>query len=496
MDSIMRGLNSFAETDEGLILKFTQHPDFYAARLLDDCRQYARFLKKSGITASLSDGLEKVARAAGHPNWHALHSLAKTFHLVRPNGSRPPIDSLVSALPFMARTRVDCAPSDEEAANFSTVGRKLAYICGVSEIAILDMIGNMNGADSWAYLIARKPEDSTEALYQFKINSRGQGQFVESSACKLLIQRLDDLTGEGYQYLSEQESSEFDSYLSKVLNAKPDFLEGLLGKAESLRFQPEKRTLRGRLLTDAVRQANALIPADYNAGISWYDLPNRMYLRLLHAAMAWHADSIPYGATHESKAITLARRQLKLNPSDNLGVRYWLPILLSVNEKITAADKAIVALSETNNTIHSTHAHTAFVQAVCHFANKRYLDSAESLYIALFTFPPLRHIVRMDFRALEKSIGDKDDRRGVIPSMDAILDQYVCATSIDYLEAAFNAWLYLPEVEASEAELKGYYQDRSPPLDASLNRWEERVRSIAKALAPVALTAMENVSQN
>jgi hypothetical protein len=69
-----------------------------------------------------------------------------------------------------------------------------------------------------------------------------------------------------------------------------------------------------------VRAAEVLVPKGFKGRILWGHIGNRFYHRLL-----W----LQLGLSHEhgdsEAAAKVARKLLRLNPGDNLGVRYVLP---------------------------------------------------------------------------------------------------------------------------------------------------------------------------
>lgn len=468
-------------------LVWTITPEIFGVQLLEAIKRHARFLKDSGIASSHSSALEQVARAAGFPNWHALHTLVQGIiddfnpevHWPRPKGGGERIKPLISAIPFLACAATDCPPTAEQKEALKKVASQLSLACGCPISSLLDMIGKMNGADTWEELLSRRPQEATGPLYQFFVDEDGSGRFAVSSACAALIEQQDKLF-DGYHSLSETQQREFDRHLEDVLARRPDFLEGLLARTEVMRYTPDQHHRVGKVFGDAIRQADALMPAGFKGEISWAEHSNRFYHRLLYEAMVWHAHS-----DHPAKALALARRQLRINRSDNLGVRMWLPVLLCAHGQLADADKACQKMTQNDGYSDSG---VELIRAICHFANQRYQESAESLYLALFMFPPLRHVLNVDFEALSAAMRDGKNRRSVSPDPETLIDQYVSMTMrLPALETTFEKWLQLPEVAITEANLANEFHANWRSPNGSLDGWEKDVKCHSTMLSYAAV---------
>lgn len=98
----------------------------------------------------------------------------------------------------------------------------------------------------------------------------------------------------------EYQQREFEAHLAHVLDVRPDFLEGLLAKAEVLSFKPALRRQQGKIYAEAIKRANELLPVGFRGEISWGVFSNRFYHRLLYGAMIWHSHE-----GHTAKAVAL-----------------------------------------------------------------------------------------------------------------------------------------------------------------------------------------------
>lgn len=460
---------------------WTIAPEVFGKQLLEATKRYGRFLNDSGLAKSHSDALEKVARAAGLPNWHALHTLTQGLiddfnpdkHWPRPKGGGARIRPLAAAMLFLTRTSQDCPPTPEERAGLERVAAQLATACECPTATALDILGRMNGADSWEKLLRRTPQEAVGPLYTFSVAEDGEGNFNESAACRALIEQQNALF-QDYHSRPKDQQQDFQQLLGDVLGRRPDFLEGLLAKAEVMRYTPQQRHM-GKVYSDAIRQADALIPAGFKGKITWYRPSNRFYHRLLYRHMVWRAHK-----DQHVKAIALARRQLRLNKDDNLGVRMWLPILLSADSQNEAADKACAKMVQDGY----TDAGVELVRAICHFVNGRYQQSAESFYLALFVYPPFRHVISVDFDALYESLNADQNLRTRSPDPETMIDQYVSVTACHpSLEESFSKWLKMPGVTAAESLLAAEFQANWRTPDGSIANWDRSVKRIARDLS-------------
>lgn len=458
-------------------------PDHFASLLMSAAKRYARFLKDVGLVKSHNAALETVAKAAGFPHWHAFHSVVQGLfdafnpevHWPRPKGGREPIKTLIPSFVFMVQASPDCSPTPQEQMGLTRAAAQLARVCGSSLDELLDMIGKMNGADTWDKLLNRRPEESKGPLYGFHVNEDGSGRFVVSSACSALIDQQDDLFEE-FHSRPESQQREFETHLARVLDERPDFLEGLLAKAEVLRFKPALRRQQGKIYTEALKRANALLPVGFKGEISWYDLSNRFYHRLLYGAMVWHSHE-----SHTAKAVALARRQLRLNKSDNCGVRMWLPVLLIADGQPAAADKARKKMTLGDG---YTDAGVELVNAICHFANARFQQAAESLYLSVFMYPPMRHVISYDWDSLNGALNDGESTRTISLDAETMVEQYMSAAmQIVELELSFGRWLSRPEVTIAEAALARVFHANWRQPSGKLDQWKSEVKRRAKLLA-------------
>lgn len=90
-----------------------------------------------------------------------------------------------------------------------------------------------------------------------------------------------------------------------------------------------------------VKQAEALVPKGFKGTVPWGHVDNRFYHRLLWLQMRIGSEwnDLPL-------ATRAARKQLRLNPRDNLGVREVLPGLLLRQGQVDAARRSLKHLAD------------------------------------------------------------------------------------------------------------------------------------------------------
>ncbi len=231
---------------------------------------------------------------------------------------------------------------------------------------------------------------------------------------------------------------------------------------------------RGR----AGRATEALIPKGFKGRILWGHLGNRFYHRLLWLQLALNHDLGPGPAATE-----VARRLLRLNPGDNMGVRYVLPFLLLEHGELSAATRALKALAdEPRLTASATRAFVAFAHA----------DLATfrcELATALFTLPILRAFLLNNPKALHK---DEQGYRGMRPDMEVFAEfAWPSYRILPGLRAASIAFLAEPMVVEAERESRSYWasywetrRDLTARRVGSRDGWERLLAECIDRVAP------------
>jgi hypothetical protein len=179
-----------------------------------------------------------------------------------------------------------------------------------------------------------------------------------------------------------------------------------------------------------------------------------------------------------SGAVRLARRQLGLNPADNLGLRYLLPLMLL--EKGSYA----LARRETSRLRGERDMLAAVIRAWCHGATGNEAGLRRQLLIALFSLPWLRTLF---FANQLLPPGDTGFRR-MEPDVETFVE--FAAPAVDQVPGLLPACRKLlnePMVHLAEAELLALWlQARTSGGDrVTLTQdWAERCAAWVKRLVP------------
>jgi hypothetical protein len=194
--------------------------------------------------------------------------------------------------------------------------------------------------------------------------------------------------------------------------------------------------------------------------------------------MRWLADRGAF-----SKAIPLARKQLRLNPPDNIGVRFDLPCLLAANGQHESASVAMRRLERKDA---RTDAHPLLVLSVCHLAAGKEDDGIAYLIRALFEFPALRPII------LGNNIPDMAEKkwhRGVIPSVeDMWFDYYIVAEKYGIVDFIVREILQDPRTIQAEQHADILYSETLTKLrsghdfSVTMDPWYDGSKKMANEL--------------
>jgi tetratricopeptide (TPR) repeat protein len=417
-------------------------------------KRCARFVRRA-LAIGHGQALEKVARAAGFPDWHALQTAAKRASETCDalSGANPDqrlelankqFDLFAKGLPLLVHVRAELPPDENVRAVLEAFSESLSGALDVPPHRARDIVAHMFGSDTWRELCERDPVDAKEPLYIFDPE---WGTFNWSDACQALVDAQDAY----FQTDAPRSEAEDDAcfkQISRMCRRRPDFLEGLL----ALAFELERRggvTAAGRCYRDAIRQADALI-GTYRGKIAWNSTTNRFYHRLLYGFMGWSA----YRG-HFKQAVRLARRQLRLNPTDNLGIRYELPVLLTADGQDDAAHRSLTKLRAEE---HAGLPHVHLVRSLCLMATAPTDGGVEEFLRALFLFPYLRTLV-LDGTYPDTFFSDLSGSRGVIPDCSTIVFLFdILFRSHPMVERVYRAILNDPDVGHAEAQLEASYR--------------------------------------
>ncbi|WP_418648279.1 hypothetical protein ACNQFN_06195 [Thauera butanivorans] len=456
---------------------FNYYPAKYCGRLAERIKLTAKLLARS-TGLQQSKALEAVARAVHFPSWHDLSA-----HLARGTGAEREqlpnhwLNALSEAFVLMVEAEDEVALPSVQLDAFERFGGVLTTLTGAPKQLVLNSVcAVLCGGPSWEDVRARSPLKARQPLYEFivpneRMDAQGDGFFASSPACRQLTGELDE-RWQGYEQFTKAQKRRARQWVESALAAQPGFLEGGLALAwmQHDAHEPESTSTVNRF----IKQADALIPPGYKGRIVWGHLGNRIYHRLLWLSLKLHHEAWDLPA-----AARVARKQLKLNPNDNLGVRYALPLILLERGEHAAARRAMTSFKgEAGLT-------AAAIRAFVEYALGNGRAFRRELAMALFTLPWMR-IFLLNQQA---PLPDGDDGfRGVHPDLETFVEfAWPAYGAVPGLCKACEAFLAEPEVRQAEGELrqywKGFWQRRDGQAVGTHYGWGALVRTWADRFA-------------
>lgn len=461
-------------------------PAELAGRLNERIKLAAKFLSKAS-GAQHSKSLEAVAQALRFSNWHQLST---HFSRAEIEAKLPATwcDELSNALLLLVETEPEISLPDSQIQAFQSFGRTLSMLTDAPLQAVLDGVcAGLCAGKTWNEVRNRSPLRATTPLYRFVLDDELErdvddedrrdgkkfGHFDWSPACYELVETLDEWW-QGYDHFTKPQKRKARKWVEDVLAAQPGFLEAGLALAvmQNDADEPEASATLNRF----IRQAEALIPAGFNGRIEWLQVDNRFYHRMLWLRMQMH-----YDADDLKSAVKIARRQLKLNPNDNLGVRFVHPLLLLQLREFATAKRATKALEGEGMT-------AALVRAFSEYALGNRTAFRRELADALISLPVIRLLLLNQTTPLPD--GD-DGYRGIRPELETFMEfAWPVYTEVPGLRRACQAFLAEPRVHEVEARLRKYwkgYQGIGDDKVGTFAGWEGMCRWAMGQLAEPAL---------
>lgn len=312
------------KSNDYIKFRMNSNPQWWCSELEERLKFSAKLLNRlSGVGHSAS--LEAVAKSIRFESWHMVSNHLKKGKEHQPfNVPDTWLDQLNHAYFLLVNSPVDIKISDEFFEDHYDFAGLLASHTGLSDKPLLDNVSaSLCGAKTWAELLSRDPLKTVSPLFGFTTEYDEGGEFRVSEACQQLIEQLDDLYPDPYTQLDTQETkSNRYAWSTKVLADQPTFYPAMLDVSQYL-FDYGDFDASNSTITKAIESAEALIPAGFKRKIPWYSLNNRFYHRML-----WLQMESRHAIKDFRRALVSARKQLRLNPNDNLGVRYVIPLLL------------------------------------------------------------------------------------------------------------------------------------------------------------------------
>jgi tetratricopeptide (TPR) repeat protein len=445
---------------------FNQRPAEQAERLEARIKLAARLLSKAADIRH-AQALDAVAQALRFPAW--LHLSA---HLGRAADFGPGplpkgwLDALSAAVVLTVTPEDDVRLPAAQLDAFEALGQTLAMLTDAPKQRVLDTVSAaLCGGRHWHEVRHRNPLNTTAPLYRFVVDEHDAeggvgGVFEASPACQQLVEELDE-AWQGYEGFTKPQKKRARGWVEAALALQPGFLEAGLALAWMQRDTDPAQALA--TATATLRQAEALIPKGFKGRILWGHLGNRGYHRLL-----WLQMQLNHEQGHADAAARIARKLLRLNPGDNLGVRYVLPLLLLGQGKVAAARRSLAALADEPGLT------AAAMRAFVAYAEGKPAEFRRELATALFTLPMLRAFLLNDPKALPPG---EPGYRMVMPDMETFADfAWPSYGMVPGLRRACAAFLAEPAVREAERELRndwaGYWEARRQPGATPTGSWE------------------------
>lgn len=422
-----------------------------------------------------SAALNNIAVAVGFPDWHRLNAFLTKIS-ASPSGtvSSESMLRLSKSLFFFIRTSSEVALSRHQDAAFKVFGKSLSESTGLPVDEIMDSLcaGYCGGA-TWSEVERRSPLRAKAPLYSFDVFDPKVGRFVLSEACRQLVLCLDDA------YLELKTPAlvfKARRWIEDALAQQPGFFEAGLCLAQ-IYYDEGNLNKAVEILNVHIKQAGNLIPKGFRGKIEWSNGNNRFYHRLL-----WLRMTIYHDAGWMRDCLKDARRQLRFNPSDNLGVRYIYPLMLLQVGEYEMANKAAKLSKEDGY-------HVSFVRSFCRFAIGDYQGFIQNLTKALFDLPVLR-LILMD--STDDLPGGDDGFRSVEPDLETLVRYaWPAYQTVPGLIEACTQFLSNPSVQAAEAELRRYWMGfwrKGPDAVGDIHGWRELSFNL-KSTIPLLLAA-------
>lgn len=427
---------------------FNQYPAEQAGKLEARVKIAAKLLgKASGLQHS--QALDAMAQALRFPTWHHL-----TTHLGRAAefkpGPLPPgwLDALSATVVLTLVPEDDVTLPAAQLDAFEAFGETLAMLTDSPKQRVLDGVSAaLCGGKSWQEVRNRSPLNAVEPLYSFNVLEQVAeggvgGCFELSPACEQLVEEL-DARWQGYDDFTKPQKKRARAWVESALAAQPGFLEGGLALAWMQRDTKEDEAVK--TAARFVRAAEVLIPKGFKGRILWGHVSNRFYHRLLWLQMGLNHE---YGASEA--ATKVARKLLRLNPGDNLGVRYVLPFLQLEQGEVAAAQRALKSIAdEPGLTAAATRAFVGFAKDDLELFRRE-------MVTALFTLPVMRSFLLNDPKALPPG---ESGYRLVSPNMETFAEfAWPSYTIVPGLRKACLALLAEPAVREAERALATYWE--------------------------------------
>lgn len=473
--------DAFRAIDIGEQVFFVQtYPEPQMLRLAERAKFAAKLLSRVAKMQH-SKALDSVAHAIRFPTWHHL-SLQLELAKDTPNGKHPELwfNAFSGAVILWLEPEKEVALANVQIEAFERFGQILAMLTDIPVQTVLDDVcAGLCAGRNWAEVCARSSLKATLPLYTFVVDSKNVsaddcgGGFVESAACRALIDELDQ-QWQGYDQFSKQDKRSARQWVEAALASQPGFLEA--GFALAAMQHEAGEAIASSTVARFIKQSEALMPEGFRSRVVWGNTSNRFYHRLLWLQMELHHE-----AGDLQSALRVARKQLRLNPGDNLGIRFVVPLMLLQQQKFDTAFR------EADKNLQGEWDITAkVIRTFCDFAAGNLVEFRHGLASSLISLPWLRLFLLNQ----SKPLPDGDDGFRSMRPDELILSKFVrpAYRAVPGLMDACKSFLAEAQVKRGESELrqywKGYWQKAEAERvgthegwDALVHTWTERLES-------------------
>lgn len=456
-------------------LQYLASPGLLGEDLLLATKQYAQALRTFCSSVNHSRRLEIVSRAAGMKDWHQLQTLAQRL-IDRSEGmvvgGPDPLTPLTRALALLTRPPNDRPPRDEEIAGLEQMVNGLSATAPLQLAEARSVVASVIGASSWNDLLDPEARSGPRALYEFRIDDDadgGEGVFVRSSKCQSLAFELDHYFL-GYRGLPEEEKPVARGHVERLVAEHPDFLEGLNAQAIIRLDQGDARGAV-RQFRDTLKKAEALMPPTFKGVVHSGQPSNRFYQSVVYGLV----ESRIKARSTIKPTISLIRRQLRLDPDDRVGFRFFLPPLLLADCQFTAAENAAEQMAERDEST----GQIALIRSAVAALNNDQMERAVAFFLeAVFEWPGIKLFFDVD---LEGDFDSPDLTRLRRPDPAATHLQLMAITDTNgWLFEAYQRILAMPSVKEAEIHLEKVFK---ADLETLRPTWPMEVRHVAGRLA-------------
>ncbi|RRS01100.1 hypothetical protein EIP75_21755 [Aquabacterium soli] len=439
------------------------YPSGVSMRLQERIKFASKLIAKA-CAVSRSSAYEAFSKATGFQDWFELNRELNRYNNDDAQAPSSWLERLSGTYFLLVEHQEEVPLAPAHIGELEAFAEKVARLTSAAPEVVLDVVcAGLSGSAAWHEVVGRRLLEASKPLYGFQVDEvsaggrrRAPGAFSRSPACMALTEMLDEQT---LDFAEQSKPQQLDAgrWLDEVLREQPGFLEGGLVKASLLLKTGEYAAAR-KMVNDYVRLAHRCIPKDFAGRIPWVYLSNRVYLRLLALQCRVH-----YLWTDVRSSLAIARKVYRLNPEDNQGMRFLLPLLLLEVQDYSAAK---LSLRHSKN---DTHGLASLNRAFVAFANKERDVFRRELLTALFDLPWAVLFLKSDVSTAPYS---DDAFRMVAPDVDWYAEfAWQPYHSVRGLRKACQRILAEPMVQQADAELRSLWLAGSAePRNAKPNR--------------------------